>query len=154
MWLHVLYVLCAVSEGARPGQLLPAYVMITDTPANPGFPRAALGWWNGLGPYDAYSPWLDAGNGTNSSIAALSYITNRQTQPGGLDCNPYNVPAASGWTHPPRCKLPCVQYAALDEPYFWQPALPNTKLLKPMCPCTNGSVYSIPRDYTSVIMSE
>lgn len=55
-----------------------------------------------------------------------------------LDCNPYNDPFGDTvW--PPRCKLPCVQYGMLDEPYFAD-GLPTYGTPRQLCPCGGGAM--------------
>jgi len=68
----------------------------------------------------------------------------------GVECNSYNDPrAATGWHA--RCLLPCVQYGLFDEPYFNHSLTVDmdeeVNLARPLCPCFNGTVYQIDREY-------
>lgn len=88
------------------------------------------------------------------------------TVPGGLNCNPFNIPSLDAtignltnvW--PQRCLLPCVQYGLFDEPYFTsvndiiESADYISDTTSEPCPCVNSTVYTIVRDYSSVLMSE
>lgn len=57
---------------------------------------------------------------------------------------------------PPRCKIPCVQYAVYDEPYHIGNATGAGTAARELCPCGSrlATPHSIARDYTSARASE
>lgn len=99
----------------------------------------------------------EAGSFSPSALTYAAYIDSLVVDK-GVQCNPHQDPRPStGW--PARCLLPCVQYAVLDEPYF--NGTITTDILglthRPLCPCTNSSVYLTDREYngsTGAHMSE
>eukprot|EP00967_Tisochrysis_lutea_P112591 scaffold178044_cov21-Tisochrysis_lutea.AAC.2 len=99
------------------------------------------------GTFAGYFIFEDAGFFAPSALTYAQHVDDLISE-NGVQCNPYNNPRDNtGW--PSRCLVPCVQYGLLDEPHFNYTLTTEYLTIphRPLCPCFNGSVYQMDREY-------
>lgn len=108
-----------------------------------------------------YFVFQDSGAFTPSATLYAAHMDDLQSGPAQVQCNPHDSGSLNSTGWPTRCLIPCVQYGFLDEPVFDYDLLSIGRLAaanhRPLCPCMNGTVYEVEREYTGatgLFMSE